>query len=266
MRLVLLALLIVTMAGSAAAMDFTATAKPTGDASQLQATRYGVACAGINFDSAFYQDDTKIFGNQMDAGAGGQLTTLNFKHKGYGFSGPYSYNLFVYDFATCTQVYAEFGLTAADAAAGAVTEVVDLTPYNWSVTGFFFIGIQPLTCLAVGDCYPDVGFDYDALTPAPVVSGCGSAVDLTDPLAPWCYAITTTDPLPVDFLMNVAIADPPAPTGACCVPGALCQVLTAADCAALAGIYMGDGSVCTSSTCATPTETVTWGAVKALYR
>jgi hypothetical protein len=264
MRLVLLALLIVTMAGSAAAMDFTATAKPTGDPTQLQPTRYSVGCAGVNFDSAFYQDDTKIFGNQLDAGVGGPLTTLTFKHKGYGFAGPYSYNLFVYDFATCTEMYSELGLSAADAAAGAVTEVVTL-PAGWVVSGFFFIGIQPLTCLTVGDCYPDVGFDYDGLTPAPVVSGCGSAVDLTDPLVPFCYTITTTDPLNVDFLMSVTIPDPVV-TGACCVQGALCQLLTQAACATAMGTYYGDNSLCTPSPCPTPTEVVTWGAVKALYR
>jgi hypothetical protein len=260
MRLVLLALLVVTMAGSAAAMD---VAKPHGD--PIQAARYGVSCAGINFDSAFYQHPTTVYGNALDAGTGGQLTTLTFTHSGYGFSGPYTYNLFVFDPATCTKLYEQDGLVAADAAAGAVTETVPLTAYNWSVSGVFLIGIQPQSCAAATDCYPDVGFDYDAATPTPVVNGCGSAVDLTDPLNPFCYQIQTTTGYFIDFLMSVAIADPVV-TGACCIPGALCQVMTQAACTTAAGQYMGDGSICEANTCVVPAEVVTWGQVKALYR
>jgi hypothetical protein len=259
MRLVLLALLILTMAGSAAAMDIKSTGDP------IQAARYGVSCAGINFDSAFYQHPLTVYGNTLDAGTGGQLTTLTFTHKGYGFVGPYSYNLFVFDPATCTKLYEQDGLSAANAAAGAVTETVPLTAYNWSVTGFFLIGIEPLTCAAATDCYPDVGFDYDALTPTPVVGGCGSAVDLTDPLNPFCYQIQTSDLYFVDFLMSVDVAAPVV-TGACCVPGALCQIMTQAACTTAVGQYMGDGSICEANTCVTPIEVVTWGQVKALYR
>jgi hypothetical protein len=266
MRLVLLALLIVTMAGSAAAMDVVrpSTGIP------FQAVRYGVSCAGINFDSAFYQDDTKVYGNVLDAGVvGGDLTTLTFTHYGYGFTAPtYAYNVSVWDPAACVKSYELLGLAAANAASAPVTETVPL-PANWAVTGFFFIGIQPQQCWSVGDCYPDITFDYDAVTPSPLVGGCGAAVDLIDPLNPFCYQIQAQDAQgvlwPIDFLVSAAIADPVV-TGACCIPGALCQIMTQAACTTAAGQYMGDGSICQANTCVTPVEIVTWGRVKALYR
>lgn len=264
MRLVLLALLIVTMAGSAAAMDVV---RPS-TGIHFQAVRYGVSCAGINFDSAFYQDDTRVYGNVLDAGVvGGDLTTLSFTHYGYGFTNGglgYNYNVSVWDPAACVKSYELLGQVTANAATAPVTETVTL-PAGWAVTGFFFLGIQPQSCWSVGDCYPDIAFDYDAETPSPVVGGCGAAVDLIDPLNPFCYQIQTTDLYFVDFLVSADVAAPVV-NGACCVPGALCQILTQADCTTAGGQYMGDGSICEANTCVTPTEVVTWGQVKALYR
>lgn len=39
-------------------------------------------------------------------------------------------------------------------------------------------------------------------------------------------------------------------TGACCLPNGTCQVLTAANCSVQGGNYNGDGTACTSSSCA----------------
>jgi hypothetical protein len=41
--------------------------------------------------------------------------------------------------------------------------------------------------------------------------------------------------------------------GACCVPGADCQILSAEECAALGGTYIGDGAACDPSPCDIPT-------------
>jgi len=265
MRLVLLALLIVTMVGSASAMDYRARPDGTG----LQANTYtplAIGCNGINFDSALYQSDAAIYGNQLDAGDGGILQTLSFQHNGYGFAGPYNYKLSVWDFGTCTQLYPEADLIAADAAAAKVTEIVPLTSYGWAVTSYFFIGIQPLTCNAPGDCYPDVGFEYDYKTNPPSAIGCGSVVDLADPALPTCWqlSVTASDNVAyvIDYLMTVDLVAP-AVTGACCVPGAVCAITTHAACT---GQYIGDGTTCSPNPCVVPTEVTTWGAVKALYR
>lgn len=56
------------------------------------------------------------------------------------------------------------------------------------------------------------------------------------------------------------------PTGACCI-GLDCFVYTEADCLALGGTYRGDDVPCEPETCGPiPTETTTWGQIKANYR
>jgi DNA/RNA endonuclease YhcR with UshA esterase domain len=49
----------------------------------------------------------------------------------------------------------------------------------------------------------------------------------------------------------------PQPTGACCLPsGGLCSVGTAADCAAAAGLYQGNGTTCAPNPCPALTKTL----------
>lgn len=56
-------------------------------------------------------------------------------------------------------------------------------------------------------------------------------------------------------------------TGACCRPGAVCSDLTAAQCAAAGGAFIGVGSSCSPNPCQqTPTAMTTWGQLKTLYR
>lgn len=214
MRLLLFVLLAVTLVGSASAIDFSTKA----DSPAYQLTsRVGLYCSGINFDSAFFQDGQAIYGNTFDVGAGGPLSYLDFTHYGYGFSGPYNYTLFVYDPATCTELASVPGLVAGDAGSSPVEEIVDLCAYNVSVTGIVLVGLQPLTCYAVGDCYPDIAFDWngDGDTPG-TIDGCGSIVDLST-VPPGCFQITATDTSGasqvVDFLFGIWVDEcPPTAT------------------------------------------------------
>lgn len=42
---------------------------------------------------------------------------------------------------------------------------------------------------------------------------------------------------------------PPSPTGACCMPNAMCDLMTAVDCSATGGIYLGDDTPCMPESC-----------------
>jgi hypothetical protein len=59
---------------------------------------------------------------------------------------------------------------------------------------------------------------------------------------------------------------PPPATGACCV-GEVCSVVTAAECDQMGGSYQGDGTDCDPDPCVViPTESTSWGQIKANYR
>jgi len=239
MRLVLIALLVLTMAGAASAADLT---KGTpGFTSHYTPSRVVIMCAGANLDNAFYERPLSVYGNAFDLGAtAAPLTNFDFIHYGYGFAGPYDYNLWVYDATTCTPVGSVLGLQAADAASAPVEELVDLCPYNIIASGAVIVGVEPLSCLAATDCYPDVMFDQT--TPP---DGCGSRVDLTTNT---CYQITASSGV-VDFVCSVTFDEcAPPVTGACCLPSGVCEVLTQAACT---GLYMGDGTICGPNTLCT---------------
>lgn len=228
MRLVLFALLIATMVGSAAAVDLST--KGASHPAYQQGTRTGVYCLGVNFDSAFYNQPDTVYGNVLDVGVGGPFSYLDFIHYGYGTPGPYNYNIRVYDPVTCTQVCSIGPLVAADAAAVPVEEILDVCSYGCNLTGQVLVGIEDLTCFFIGtpvpwDCYPDLVFDYDAETPSPAVSGCGAIVDMS--VDPDECGYVTADGFPVDFLLGVYVDECEPPVA---------------------------------------TEPVTWGQVKGLYR
>jgi hypothetical protein len=44
-------------------------------------------------------------------------------------------------------------------------------------------------------------------------------------------------------------APPATPTGACCLPGAICEIRTQASCIAAGGTYIGDGTACGPGVC-----------------
>jgi spore coat protein A len=54
-------------------------------------------------------------------------------------------------------------------------------------------------------------------------------------------------------LITVTYIPPASPTGACCLPGGTCSVLTQFDCGLQGGAYQGDGTTCTPNPCPQPT-------------
>ncbi len=257
MRLVLIGLLVLFMASTASAADLT---KGTpANATSFEPTRDMIYCSGVNADNAFYENGIYAYGNMLSVGEENHtLTTLDFLHYGWGFAGPYDYDLLVYDALTCTVVHEVNGLVAADAAEQDVQELVDLCPYNMVVTGDLFVLIHPLSCYVPTDCYPDLYFDIS--TPP---DGCGVRAEVGVPES--CVQILSSSGV-VDFLQGITIDECEELTGACCIPGALCQILTEAECLAGGGTYIGDGSLCDPDPCVVPVEVKSWSAVKALYR
>ncbi len=201
MRLVLLALLAVSIVGSAAAMDLQMKGTPPPFAFTARTAYY---CNGVTGENAFYELNTAAYGNAYDVGVGGPLSYLDFVHFGwYTLVGPYEYHVVVYDRVTCTQM-CDFGsLWAADAYSAPVQEIVDVCAYNCNVTGDVIVAIRPMSCYAPNDCYPDIYFDTtNAL-------GCGHIVDYS--VTPEeCSQIVSTAGV-VDFLFGIYV-DECAPT------------------------------------------------------
>ena len=55
--------------------------------------------------------------------------------------------------------------------------------------------------------------------------------------------------------------------GACCFQAGICLLGTEADCTAVGGSYMGDGTTCEQTPCQpTPVECATWGQVRGAFR
>ena len=123
---------------------------------------------GVDY-SAFYQNTDDRLGNLFDFGAGATLSSVEFTHFGYGFSGPYAYDIEVWDPASCTYAGGRNGLSAASAAGSAMTEVVDLCSSQLYYAGTMVVTIDPNTCLNPGDCYPDLEFDDQLNIACPMI-------------------------------------------------------------------------------------------------
>ena len=201
MRLVLLALLAVSIVGSAAAMDLQMKGTPPPFAFTARTAYY---CNGSVGENAFYELATAAYGNAYSVGVGGPLSYLDFVHFGWTtLYGPYEYHVVVYDQATCTQM-CDFGsLFAGDAAAGPTEEIVEVCNYNCNVTGDVIVAIRPMSCAAPNDCYPDIYFDFTGAL------GCGSIVDYSV-IPEECAQILSTSGV-VDFLFGIYV-DECAPT------------------------------------------------------
>lgn len=67
--------------------------------------------------------------------------------------------------------------------------------------------------------------------------------------------------------VDVVLTTTAPSTGACCFETRGCLVGTPAECAAVGGAYMGDGTLCEPDPCgAVPVESTTWGRVKSEFR
>lgn len=136
-------------------------------------------CDNGNLNSGFFQDDGTGFGNNFNFGASSNVDAVEFVHFGFGFAGPYNYDLEFWDKTSCTKITSIDGLVAADAGAVAQLEHIDTCP-NLNLTGEVIVAVDPNTCLAPNDCYPDLIFDDNTINnPCPYYvdlggAGCGS--------------------------------------------------------------------------------------------
>ena len=128
-----------------------------------------LACDNGNAASAYYQDDTGRYGNYFSLGGGARLSHLEFAHYGFGFSGPYNYDLELWDPTSCTMVLAVNGLVAQDAANDIMVESVDLCPRNLTAAGNLVVALDANSCSTPADCYPDLLFDNQVNVFCPVI-------------------------------------------------------------------------------------------------
>lgn len=153
--------------------------------------------------SAFFQGTNDRLGNVFNFGAGAIISTVEFAHYGFGTPGPYNYDLELWDPTSCTFISAVNGFVAADAASAVQVEVLNLCPENLYVAGDVIVALDPNTCPAPNDCYPDLLFDDQINVFCPVV------VDATLPAAADCYDQSS---VAGPFLLRVETNNCPTPT------------------------------------------------------
>jgi hypothetical protein len=161
-----------------------------------------LGCDDGNAASAYFQLTDARYGNLFDFGSGAVLSEVAFAHFGFGFSGPYNYDLEIWDPASCTFVVAKNGLVAGDAANAIASEDILLCPDNIFVAGEMVVTIDPNSCLAPDDCYPDLLFDDQINVACPVVVNNAST-------SPVCIDVSSQSG---PFLLRVATDECPTPT------------------------------------------------------
>ena len=147
---------------------------------------------GVTFSGWFQYTDDRL-GNLFDFGAGSTLSSVSFTHYDYSTAGPYSYNLEVWDPASCTYVTGKSGLTAASSVWANTTETVDLCSSNIVLAGNMIVAIDPNTCNSPTDCYPNLVFDDQLNVACPVIINNAST-------SPACYDLS---PYGGPFLLRV---------------------------------------------------------------
>jgi hypothetical protein len=145
--------------------------------------------------------------------------------------------------------------------------------------GSFDLGVGPLGGDFADDSVPSetdpiedfgsLGFFQDGSSPCPGDITIGACCD---PATGDCSIEEEMACLDLGFDFDgAASCDPnpctPPPTGACCLQDDSCLVVTAADCAAVGGVYLGDGLGCDPNPCIpVPTHETSWGQIKNTYR
>ena len=152
-------------------------------------------------NNAYYQATDDRLGNMFSFGSGAALSAVGFWHYGYGLSGPYNYDIEIWDPVTCTYVTGKNGLSAADAAASPTFTVADLCPDNIYLTGDLAVTIDPNTCAAPNDCYPDLLFDDQLNVFCPIIINNAST-------SPACYDVQTFNG---PFLLRIDTNNCPTP-------------------------------------------------------
>jgi hypothetical protein len=165
-RMVIAVLVILGLAVASAAMAVDVLPRKSGlpQARHIdRATRFSATAVlgcddGVEVNAYFQGTDDRI-GNVFNFGSGAVLDAVGFDHYGFGFAGPYNYDLELWDPTSCTMIAAVNNLVASDAAATSVFDVVDLCGNNLFVAGDVTVAIDPNSCISATDCYPDIIFD-----------------------------------------------------------------------------------------------------------
>ena len=152
--------------------------------------------------NGYYQATDDRIGNVFDFGTGALLGTVSFVHYGYGFAGPYNYDIEIWDPASCTMVVAKNNLVAGDAANALATETVDMCPSGIYLSGQMMVTIDPNSCAAPNDCYPDLMYDDQTDVFCPVIIN-------TATTAPACYDMS---PYNGPFLLRIGLNTCATPT------------------------------------------------------
>lgn len=188
------------LASSAPAIDFNQKpAMPETTAPNFTMAQV-LACDNGNPQSAYFQRDDSRYGNYFSLGGGARLSHLEFAHYGFGFSGPYNYDIELWDPTSCTMVLAVNGLVAQDAANDIAVELVDLCPRNLTAAGDLVVAIDANSCIDPTDCYPDVLFDNQINVFCPVI---------VDAAAGQCFDVSSEGG---PFMLRLEIDNCPVPT------------------------------------------------------
>lgn len=175
------------VASTAMAVDFDQkTVMPEGITLNFTLAQV-LACDNGTPNSAYFQADAARYGNLFNLGSGARLSHLEFAHYGFGFSGPYNYDIELWDPTSCTVIATVNGLVAQDAAEAIAVESVDLCPRNLVASGNVIVAIDANSCANPTDCYPDVLFDtqINVLCPFVVDVAGGACVDVSDQSGPF---------------------------------------------------------------------------------
>lgn len=152
-------------------------------------------CDNNSPSSAYYQDPNGRYGNVFAFPAGSFLSSMQFVHFGFGFAGPYLYDVEVWDAASCTYVGGRNGLIAQNAATALRTENVDMTAANLCLNGEYIVAIHAHTCAAPDDCYPDVVYDdqFNVYCPVIIDAPNGVCIDVSAQSGPFLLRANTTE-------------------------------------------------------------------------
>lgn len=156
---------------------------------------------GILYNGYFQGTEDRL-GNLFSFAPGTKLSRVGFYHYGFGTPGPYNYDIEIWDPASCTFVAAKNNLVAADAANNLGFEDIDLCPDNVVLSGDLLVTIDPNTCAAPNDCYPDLLFD-DQLDVA-----CPWIINSADS-SPACFDVS---PYSGPFVLRIDVNNCPVPT------------------------------------------------------
>lgn len=163
-------------------------------------------CDNDTPSSGLYQDSNERYGNVFSLPvAGERISQVQFVHYGFGFAGPYQYDIEYWDAATCTYIGGVNNLVAQNAANVIRTETVDVSAFNQCLTGDVIVSIQPKTCApppfppgVTADCYPDLLYDdqFFVTCPVIVVPSSGLCVDASQDIGPFLLRATTDACIP----------------------------------------------------------------------